>query len=243
MLQVSAVTLDLQYSYEHMREFGRCASNPFHFFDNYVYVDYSRSITGDVGRIGKIKLCEVQRKAVKMLHEPNILLENDRQTGTTLILALDALHRLIFKDAKIAFLSHQARSAAHAFEKISNTFINLPRWIKPATCKHSTSQIILDNDSSVTATVTNSSELRGVKWDVIYVDNAPWCNQEALRDLLQIFPQTEFKLASTFEPSMEIPDEWYRTLETVQKGHRKFAWTSIRQHQIKSEEWANRNQK
>ena len=147
-------------------EFKKCKDDPVYFIET-----YGKIISVDDGLVPFI-LYPYQREIVSEYPtNPNICLNQSRQSGKTSVITAIILHFAIFnKQKRIAILANKEEQAIEILERIQITFENLPMWLKGGVKEWNKKTVVLENGTKIVATASSSSAIRGKSQSMLYID-------------------------------------------------------------------------
>lgn len=147
----------INWTQDKIDEFIKCRDDPIYFAENYVKI-----INVDEGFV-TIKLYDYQKEIIeKFKINKKLAVLQARQSGKTTTAVCVILHYIIFNEYKaVALLANKADSAREILSRIKIAYEALPDWLQHGIVKWNESSIVLENGTSVKASATSSSAIRG----------------------------------------------------------------------------------
>jgi len=94
-----------------------------------------------------------------------------RQTGKSTTVISYLLHYLIFNDSvNIGILANKAATARELLARLATAYENLPKWMQQGVLVWNKGNIELENGSKILAASTSASAVRGMSFNVLFLD-------------------------------------------------------------------------
>ena len=153
-----------EYTEEMVREYIRCKEDILYFAEKYFFIQ-----TVDKGRI-KIPLWDFQKRLLKAFIEPpdgkrHVVVLSARQMSKTTVSTIYLLHYAIFgKDANVAILANNEKTARNILASIQMAYMLLPLWLQKGVVNGGWNKgsVQLENGIKIVASSTSSSAVRGM---------------------------------------------------------------------------------
>jgi intein/homing endonuclease len=155
-----------EFTEEQFLEFLKCQENPVYFAKKYikiVHVDYG---------LVPFEMWPFQEKLVKNFYSNrfNICLM-PRQVGKSTTAVSYLLHYIIFNDnVNIGILANKATISRELLGRLQLSYENLPRWMQHGVVSWNKGSVELDNGSKIIAASTSASAVRGMTFNIIFLD-------------------------------------------------------------------------
>jgi hypothetical protein len=151
---------------EQVQEFIKCANNPVYFIRNYIKI-----VSLDEGVI-PFKMYDFQEKMVMSFHENRFnIAKLPRQSGKSTIVTAYLLWYVIFNDnVNVAILANKAATAREMLGRLQLSYENLPKWMQQGIIGWNKGSVELENGSKLLAASTSASAVRGMSFNVIFLD-------------------------------------------------------------------------
>ena len=156
----------IEFTQEQIQEFIKCKHDPVYFARNYIKI-----VSVDEGLVN-FNLYKFQEKLVKRFHKNrfNICLM-PRQTGKSTTVVSYLLHYAVFNDnVNIGILANKAAIAKELLARFQTAYENLPRWMQQGILSWNKGSLELENGSKVLAASTSASAVRGMSFNIIFLD-------------------------------------------------------------------------
>ena len=94
-----------------------------------------------------------------------------RQTGKSTTVVSYLLHYIIFNDnVNIGILANKASTSRELLSRLQLAYENLPRWMQHGILAWNKGNVELENGSKILAASTSSSAVRGMSFNIIFLD-------------------------------------------------------------------------
>ena len=156
----------IEFTQEQIQEFIKCKNDPVYFARNYIKI-----VSVDEGLV-PFNMYKFQEKLVKRFHKNrfNICLM-PRQTGKSTTVVSYLLHYAVFNDnVNIGILANKAAIAKELLSRFQTAYENLPRWMQQGILSWNKGSLELENGSKVLAASTSASAVRGMSFNIIFLD-------------------------------------------------------------------------
>ena len=154
------------FSPEQVREFVKCSRDPAYFIRNYI-----RIVSLDEGVI-PFNMYDFQEEMVKSFHENRFnIAKLPRQSGKSTIVTSYLLWYVIFNDnVNVAILANKAPTAREMLGRLQLSYENLPKWMQQGIVGWNKGSVELENGSRLLASSTSASAVRGMSFNIIFLD-------------------------------------------------------------------------
>ena len=154
------------FSPEQVREFVKCSRDPAYFIRNYI-----RIVSLDEGVI-PFNMYDFQEEMVHSFHENRFnIAKLPRQSGKSTIVTSYLLWYVIFNDnVNVAILANKAATAREMLGRLQLSYENLPKWMQQGIIGWNKGSVELENGSKLLAASTSASAVRGMSFNVIFLD-------------------------------------------------------------------------
>ena len=156
----------IEFTPDQIAEFIKCKNDPVYFARNYIKI-----VSVDEGLV-PFNMYKFQEKLVKRFHKNrfNICLM-PRQTGKSTTVVSYLLHYAVFNDnVNIGILANKAAIAKELLSRFQTAYENLPRWMQQGILSWNKGSLELENGSKVLAASTSASAVRGMSFNIIFLD-------------------------------------------------------------------------
>ena len=154
------------FSPEQVREFVKCSRDPAYFIRNYI-----RIVSLDEGVI-PFNMYDFQEEMVHSFHENRFnIAKLPRQSGKSTIVTSYLLWYVIFNDnVNVAILANKAPTAREMLGRLQLSYENLPKWMQQGIVGWNKGSLELENGSKILASSTSASAVRGMSFNIIFLD-------------------------------------------------------------------------
>ena len=154
------------FSPEQVKEFVKCSRDPAYFIRNYI-----RIVSLDEGVI-PFNMYDFQEEMVHSFHENRFnIAKLPRQSGKSTIVTSYLLWYVIFNDnVNVAILANKAPTAREMLGRLQLSYENLPKWMQQGIVGWNKGAVELENGSRLLASSTSASAVRGMSFNIIFLD-------------------------------------------------------------------------
>jgi len=155
-----------QFSPEEVQEYIRCSEDPVYFILNYIKI-----VSLDEGII-PFTMYDFQVDMVKSFHENRFnIAKLPRQSGKSTIVTAYLLWYVLFnQNVNVAILANKAATAREMLQRLQLSYENLPKWLQQGILQWNRGSLELENGSKILAASTSASAVRGMSFNVIFLD-------------------------------------------------------------------------
>jgi len=154
------------FSKKQVAEFLKCAEDPVYFIQKYV-----RIVSLDEGVI-PFKMYDFQEKMVSKFHDYRFnIAKLPRQSGKSTIVTSYLLWYVLFNaNVNVAILANKAATAREMLQRLQLSYENLPKWLQQGIVGWNKGSLELENGSKILAASTSASAVRGMSFNIIFLD-------------------------------------------------------------------------
>ena len=154
------------FSPEQVREFVKCSRDPAYFIRNYI-----RIVSLDEGVI-PFNMYDFQEEMVGKFHENRFnIAKLPRQSGKSTVVTSYLLWYVLFNPSvNVAILANKAATAREMLQRLQLSYENLPRYLQQGILQWNRGSLELENGSKIMAASTSASAVRGMSFNVIFLD-------------------------------------------------------------------------
>jgi len=155
-----------EYTEDQVKEFIRCQKDPIHFIEQYVKI-----ISLDEGLI-PFKLYPFQKDIVGTFHNNRFTIcKLPRQSGKSTTIIGYLIHFAIFNEqTNVAILANKASTSRDLLQRFQLAYENLPAWLQMGVLNWNKGSLELENGSRIIAASTSASAIRGMTFNIIFLD-------------------------------------------------------------------------
>lgn len=104
-------------------------------------------------------------------------------THNTTLMNIYALWNACFKnDQRIVIVANKEETAKMILRRIRMAYEYLPNWVKPAVKKWGETEVVFNNDSSITISTTTSTAIRGESVNVLIIDEMAFIPEHIMEE-------------------------------------------------------------
>lgn len=151
---------------QQIKEYLKCKEDPVYFAVNYMKI-----ISVDEGLI-PFRMYDFQKDLVEKFHKNRFnIAKLPRQTGKSTTVVSYLLHYALFNDnSNIGILANKATTARDLLGRLQTAYENLPKWLQQGVISWNKGSLELENGSKILASSTSASAVRGMSFNIIFLD-------------------------------------------------------------------------
>ena len=156
----------LDFTPEEVQEVIKCSEDPVYFIKNYIKI-----VSLDKGLI-PFDMYHFQEEMVEKFHAERFnIAKLPRQSGKSTIVTSYLLWYVLFNDnVNVAILANKAATAREMLQRLQLSYENLPKWLQQGISQWNRGSLELENGSKIMAASTSASAVRGMSFNVIFLD-------------------------------------------------------------------------
>ena len=190
----------IEFTEENVIEFMRCKDDPVYFAKKYIKI-----VSLDEGLV-PFNLYPFQEKLVTNFHENRFnICKMPRQTGKSTTVVSYLLHYAVFNDnVNIGILANKAKIAMDLLGRLQTAYENLPKWMQQGIIAWNKGSLELENGSKILAASTSASAVRGMSFNILFLDEFAFVPNHVAEDFFaSVYPtissgtQTKVIIVST----------------------------------------------
>jgi len=154
------------FTKEEVAEYLKCANDPVYFIANYIQI-----VSLDKGLV-PFDMYHFQEDMVKKFHKERFnIAKLPRQSGKSTIVTSYLLWYVLFNaNVNVAILANKAATAREMLGRLQLSYENLPKWLQQGILGWNKGSLELENGSKILAASTSASAVRGMSFNVIFLD-------------------------------------------------------------------------
>ena len=155
-----------EFTKEQLLEFIQCREDPLYFAENYIKI-----VNVDEGLV-PFEMWPFQKELIRKFHSHRFnICMMPRQTGKSTTSVSYLLHYAVFNDnVNIGILANKASTARDLLGRLQTAYENLPRWMQQGIVAWNKGSLELENGSSIMAASTSAAAVRGMTFNIIFLD-------------------------------------------------------------------------
>jgi len=216
----------IEFSPEDVQEYLMCKDDPVYFARNYVKI-----VSLDEGLVG-FDMYDFQEKLIRNFHEKRFnICKMPRQTGKSTTCVAFLLHYIVFNDSvNVGILANKAATARELLGRLATAYENLPKWMQQGIISWNKGSIELENGSKILAASTSASAVRGMSFNIIFLDEFAFVpNHIAEQFFSSVYPTiTSGKTTKVIMVSTPHGmNHFYRYWHDAQRGKNEYTATEV----------------
>ena len=158
--------VEQEFTKKQVEEYIKCKQDPIYFVKNHVKI-----VSLDEGLV-PFKMWDFQEEIITKFHKSRFnIAKLPRQTGKSTTVVSYLLHYALFNDSvNIGILANKASTARDLLGRLQTAYENLPKWIQQGVISWNKGSMELENGSKILAASTSASAVRGMSFNIIFLD-------------------------------------------------------------------------
>ena len=215
-----------EFTEEHIVEFLKCKSDPVYFTEKHIKI-----VNVDEGLVS-FDMYKYQKKLIKNFHKHRFnICKMPRQTGKSTTVVSYLLHYAIFNDnVNIGILANKAATARDLLGRLQMAYENLPRWMQQGIVAWNKGSLELENGSKIIAASTSASAVRGMSFNIIFLDEFAFVQNHLADDFFASVYPTISSGKSTKVIIVSTPhgmNHFYRMWHDAERGNNEYIATEV----------------
>jgi len=220
------VGTEIQFSKDQIKEYLKCKEDPVYFAMTYIKI-----ISLDEG-IVPFNMWDFQQELIESFHENRFnIAKLPRQTGKSTTCVSYLLHYILFNDnVNVGILANKLSTARDLLGRLQLAYEQLPLWLQQGIVVYNKGSMELENGSKILAASTSASAVRGMSFNIIFLDEFAFIpNHIAEQFFSSVYP-TITSGTSTKVIIISTPNgmnHFYKLWVDAQKGRNGYAWNEV----------------
>ena len=215
-----------QFTEENIIEFVKCKDDPVYFTEKYIKI-----VNVDEGLVG-FSMYKFQKKLIRNFHKHRFnICKMPRQTGKSTTVVSYLLHYAIFNDnVNIGILANKAATARDLLGRLQLAYENLPSWMQQGIIAWNKGSMELENGSKIIAASTSASAVRGMSFNIIFLDEFAFVQNHLADDFFASVYPTISSGKSTKVIIVSTPhgmNHFYRMWHDAERGQNEYCPTEV----------------
>ena len=211
---------------EEIQEYIKCKEDPVYFALNYVKI-----VQVDEGLI-PFRMYDFQKDLVNKFHNNRFnIAKLPRQTGKSTVVVSYLLHYALFNDsANIGILANKASTARDLLGRLQTAYENLPKWLQQGVIAWNKGSMELENGSKIMAASTSASAVRGMSFNIIFLDEFAFVPNHIADDFFSSVYPTISSGQRTKVIIISTPygmNHFYKLWVDAQNQRNNYIWTEV----------------
>ena len=223
---------------EQVEEFIKCSQDPVYFITNYIKI-----ISLDKGLV-PFDLYDFQSDMVEKFHENRFnIAKLPRQSGKSTVVTAYLLWYTLFNDnVNVAILANKAATAREMLQRLQLSYENLPNWMQQGVVNWNRGSLELENGSKIMAASTSASAVRGMSFNIIFLDEFAFIPTHIADEFFSSVYPTISSGKSTKVIIISTPkgmNMFYKLWHDAEKGKNEYVTTEVHWSQVpgRDAEW------
>ena len=228
-LKKANVTQD--FTKKQVSEYLKCAKDPVYFIRKYIKI-----VSLDEGVI-PFKMYDFQEGMVEKFHKHRFnIAKLPRQSGKSTIVTAYLLWYVLFNaNVNVAILANKAATAREMLGRLQLSYENLPKWLQQGILGWNKGSLELENGSKILASSTSASAVRGMSFNIIFLDEFAFVpNHIAEQFFASVYP-TISSGKSTKVIIISTPhgmNQFYKLWHDAERGSNNYVATEVHWSQV-----------
>ena len=160
------VNTPIDFKPEEVAEVLRCQEDPIYFIKTYIKI-----VSLDEGLV-PFNMYHFQEEMVSKFHDHRFnIAKLPRQSGKSTIVTAYLLWYVLFNpNVNVAILANKAATAREMLQRLQLSYENLPKWLQQGILQWNRGSLELENGSKIMAASTSASAVRGMSFNIIFLD-------------------------------------------------------------------------
>ena len=215
-----------EFTQEHIMEFLKCKDDPVYFTHKHIKI-----VNVDEGLVN-FEMYPFQEKLIDNFHKHRFnICKMPRQTGKSTTVVSYLLHYAIFNDnVNIGILANKAATARDLLGRLQLAYENLPSWMQQGIIAWNKGSMELENGSKIIAASTSASAVRGMSFNIIFLDEFAFVQNHLADDFFASVYPTISSGKSTKVIIVSTPhgmNHFYRMWHDAERGQNEYTATEV----------------
>ena len=216
----------IEFTEENVIEFMRCKNDPVYFAKKYIKI-----VSLDEGLVN-FNLYPFQEKLINNFHNNRFnICKMPRQTGKSTTVVSYLLHYAVFNDnVNIGILANKAKIAIDLLGRLQTAYENLPRWMQQGIIAWNKGSLELENGSKILAASTSASAVRGMSFNILFLDEFAFVPNHVAEDFFASVYPTISSGTNTKVIIVSTPrgmNHFYRMWHDAERGKNEYIPTDV----------------
>ena len=223
---------------EQVEEFIKCSQDPVYFITHYIKI-----ISLDKGLV-PFDLYDFQEDMVERFHAHRFnIAKLPRQSGKSTVVTAYLLWYTLFNDnVNVAILANKAATAREMLQRLQLSYENLPNWMQQGVVNWNRGSLELENGSKIMAASTSASAVRGMSFNIIFLDEFAFIPTHIADEFFSSVYPTISSGKSTKVIIISTPkgmNMFYKLWHDAEKGKNEYVTTEVHWSQVpgRDAEW------
>ena len=221
----------IEFSEDNILEFLKCKEDPVYFAKNYMKI-----VSLDEGLV-QFKPYDFQEKLIERFHDNRFnICKMPRQTGKSTTSVAYLLHYAVFNDnVNIGILANKAATARDLVGRLQTAYENLPKWMQQGIISWNKGSLELENGSKILAASTSASAVRGMSFNILFLDEFAFVPNHIAEDFFSSVYPTITSGKTTKVIMVSTPhgmNHFYRYWHDAERSKNEYVPTDVHWSQV-----------
>ena len=228
---LKAANVEMSFTPEQVQEWIKCADDPVYFTRNYIKI-----VSLDEGLV-PFKMWDFQEDMINRFHKNRFnIAKLPRQTGKSTTVVSYLLHYAIFNDnVNIGILANKLTTSRELLGRLQLAYENLPKWMQQGIVSWNKGSLELENGSKIMAASTSSSAVRGMSFNIIFLDEFAFVPTHIAEQFFSSVYPTISSGKSTKVIIISTPNGmnmFYKLWHDAERGKNEYVTTEVHWSQV-----------
>ena len=228
---LKAANVEMSFTPEQVQEWIKCADEPVYFTKNYIKI-----VSLDEGLV-PFKMWDFQEDMINRFHTNRFnIAKLPRQTGKSTTVVSYLLHYAIFNDnVNIGILANKLTTSRELLGRLQLAYENLPKWMQQGIVSWNKGSLELENGSKIMAASTSSSAVRGMSFNIIFLDEFAFVPTHIAEQFFSSVYPTISSGKSTKVIIISTPNGmnmFYKLWHDAERGKNEYVTTEVHWSQV-----------
>lgn len=228
---LKAANVEISFTPEQVQEWLKCADDPVYFTKNYIKI-----VSLDEGLV-PFKMWDFQEDMINRFHANRFnIAKLPRQTGKSTTVVSYLLHYAIFNDnVNIGILANKLTTSRELLGRLQLAYENLPKWMQQGIVSWNKGSLELENGSKIMAASTSSSAVRGMSFNIIFLDEFAFVPTHIAEQFFSSVYPTISSGKSTKVIIISTPNGmnmFYKLWHDAERGKNQYVTTEVHWSQV-----------
>jgi len=216
----------IEFTEDQIKEFLKCKDDPVYFARNYIKI-----VSLDEGLV-PFNIYPFQEKLVRNFHSNRFnICKMPRQSGKSTTVVSYLLHYVVFNaNVNVGILANKASTAKDLLGRLQLAYENLPKWMQQGVMVWNKASLELENGSKIIAASTSASAVRGMSFNIIFLDEFAFIPNHIADDFFSSVYPTISSGKTTKVIIVSTPkgmNHFYRLWHDAERGRNEYMPTDV----------------
>jgi len=228
---LKAANVQMQFTPKQIEEWLKCENDPVYFTENYIKI-----VSLDEGLV-PFEMWDFQEDMIRKFHENRFnIAKLPRQTGKSTTVVSYLLHYSLFNaNVNIGILANKLSTSRELLGRLQLAYENLPKWMQQGIISWNKGSLELENGSKIMAASTSSSAVRGMSFNIIFLDEFAFVPTHIAEQFFSSVYPTISSGKSTKVIIISTPNGmnmFYKLWHDAERGKNEYVTTEVHWSQV-----------